>query len=74
MLVEGTEDEVAAWLEEQGPVLFTGTYGEATDFRRSLQESGQSGFPFWMIPIWFVPILAAVIARRRERSPVEASS
>lgn len=68
MLFSGTEDEVAAWLDDQGPVLFTGTYGEATDFRRSLQESGQSGFPVWLVPIWFVPILTAMIAARREKA------
>ncbi len=74
MLASGTQDEVVAWLDDQGPVLFTGTYGEATDFRRSLQESGQSGFPFWMVPIWFVPILVGVLAARRDRTAAEVSS
>ena len=66
MLFSGTEDEATAWLDEQGPVLFTGTYGEAIDHRRSLQESGQTGFPVWLVPIWFVPILTAIIAARRQ--------
>ncbi len=74
MLVSGSADEVAAWLDDQGPVLFTGTYGEVTDFRRSLQESGQSSFPVWMIPIWFVPILTAIIASRREQKEGVATS
>ncbi len=66
VLFSGTADEVAAWLDEQGPQVYTGTYGEVIDYRRSLQESGQSGFPFWLVPIWFVPILTAIIVARRE--------
>jgi hypothetical protein len=66
VLFSGTGDEVTAWLDEQGPQLYTGTYGEVIDHRRSLQESGQSGFPVWLVPIWVVPILTAIIAARRE--------
>jgi hypothetical protein len=65
VLFSGTADEVDSWLDEQGPQLYAGTYDGAIAYRRDLQESGQDGFPVWMIPIWFVPILTAVIASRR---------
>ena len=74
VLFSGTADEVSVWLDEQGPQLYTGTYGEVIDYRRDLQESDQGGFPFWLIPIWFVPILTAVLAGRRDREPVEVRS
>jgi hypothetical protein len=66
VLFSGTADEVTAWLDEQGPQLYTGTYGEVIDYRRSLQESGQRSFPVWLIPIWFVPILTSIVVARRE--------
>lgn len=65
-LYRGTADEVTAWLDEQGPQLFVGTYAQAVDYRQGLQDEGTSGFPVWLVPIWFVPILTAIIAARRE--------
>jgi hypothetical protein len=66
VLFSGTGDEVTAWLDEQGPQLFVGTYAQAVDYRQGLQDEGTSGFPVWLVPIWFVPILTAIVAARRE--------
>lgn len=56
-LFSGTAEEVSAWLDAQGAQLVTGTHQETVEYLQRLRDEGKPGFPFWLVSIWFVPVL-----------------
>ena len=54
--------------DEQGSQVFVGTEEEVAAYVAGTRDDESSGFPFWLVPIWFVPILVATLEGRRDHA------